>query len=640
MTRAGAVARVLLVAFVALAAACGGGTGTGGGRAHGPGQKVGLVVIVIVPPTDPLPFDPRSARLAQATRELTDIVGQPVTFELEAALLPEYRASFEEELIRAIENAARDLVQLKESAPRVFERAAKLIGKIACRYQATAQWPKGVLDPTTRTITITEPPNTRSLVARGLVRDAVEDERDAYLDHRYRTVPPAKIPPEERADYFSYLTHSRPGYGNILEGRARQERKGGDREVAELEAHGEILIALAELGEIVGKSVDPVAVEIRAYLASEAQYLEDAHQSRQETIRRLPKDSAWRRAEATYVRWLTNNASALTDRWTANMVRVMFPARGTCRSSDACSDVPSSFPGFDRFAFGLALVDAWRSEGRPRHGEGDHFEMFDNVVCPHTTGVDGKRNRNRGCTSSFYEQAVATPATRQRLVAALVQRHDPMLVDEVFVNLERTPADRIIDTWRRLEREPPEWQAATAAVLEHLLPKREYDDEIMEEANQLWKRSPENRGVTLFALGWKYQGMDRHYADPNMTEFAKRYGAPVSQGELAQLVRLGPRAMPLVPVLWPTFGKGFSPGEVVAPHVDAFLAQTHAAKGDASPTLRALLSRMCEGGDTRGLARLHAALEDRARARPEDAAGLATLLVDTARCKPVTGGIR
>jgi hypothetical protein len=627
--------RLLVVAgLVLLAAACGGGDGTGGGRAKSAGQSVGLVVIVIVPPTDPLPFDPRSARLAQATRQLTDIVGEPVTFELDAALLPEYRASFEDELITAIENVARDLDDLRESAPRAFARASKMLGKVACRYKATASWATAVLEPATRTVTITEPPDQRTLVGRGLVLRAIEDELDMYLDRRYRTATPGDIPPDERAAYFEYLTRTRPGAGNIFERRVLGELQGPDRNVRELEAHGEVLLKVAQLGDLVGKSAEPLAVEVRAYLAQEAQYLEHRTMVSRAEIEGLPKDSTWRRAEAAYVRWLTNNAAALTDRWTANLVDVMFPARAACRPFEPCTDVPTSFPGFDRFAFGLALVDAWRTEGRPRDGTGEHFEMLDRTVCPHRATPDGKRTRNRGCSSAFYLQAVATPATRQRLVAALVQRHDPMLVEEVFLNLEQAPPERVIDTWRSLEREPPEWQAATGAVLDYLLARSELEAAILEEANQLWKRSPDRRGVALFAIAWKYRGFDRHYADPNMADFGKRYGAPVSRDELAQLAELGPRAMPLVPVVWPALAKGFSPGEVVAPHLGAFLSQSRATSNDPTPTLRALISRMCEGGDTRGLARVHAALEERTRAHAEDAPGLATFLVDTTGCKP------
>jgi hypothetical protein len=133
-------ALVFASAVAALACgACGGGNGEGRGAAHG--QAIGGVIIVILPPPDQLPFDPRSARLAQATQELTLVVGHPISFELEASLLSEWRSSFEEQLITSIENAAKDLSDLKKAAPRVFDRAAPMIGKIACHYQATAKWP-------------------------------------------------------------------------------------------------------------------------------------------------------------------------------------------------------------------------------------------------------------------------------------------------------------------------------------------------------------------------------------------------------------------------------------------------------------------------------------------------------------------
>ncbi len=622
----------IVAGATALVVACG---AANGGGAHG--QAIGRLVIVIVPPADPLPFDPRSVRLAQAARELADIVGAPVSFELDAALLPEYRASFEEQLIASIENAARDLASLKKDAPRVFERAAPSIGTIACRYKATAEHADAVLSPEARTLTITEPPGSRALVERGLVREAVIDEFEAFLDRRYHDKEPAQVPEGERAAYFEYLTRTRPGRGNLIDWRARQSLQGMESTVRELEAHGQSLVRIAALGELLGKSVDPVAVAVRAHLVDEARDMDLRERTDHRAILDLPKDSQWRRAEATYVRWLSTNASALTDSETRRMVEVMFPAMIACREEDVrdpCWSEPPSFPGFDRFQFGLAVVDAWRSEGRPRDGIGDHFAMLDGVVCPHQTAPDGKRTRNRSCASSFYHYAIATPAASKRLAAALVQRHDPMVVDEVFANLERELPARVMALWRALENDPPEWQAASHVVLEHLLKEARFESAIVDEANRFWQRGAERRGVALFALGWKYRTTDRHYADPQMLDFPKRYGAPVSEGELRQLLALGPLAVPLVPVLWPALGKGYARIDVLAPRLDAFFADRGASSGEPSKTLHALVERLCADGDAAGLARLHAVLVARVQAHPDDAAPLGTLLADTTHCKP------
>src|SRR5262249_47260168 len=170
-----------------------------------------------------LPFDPRSARLAQATRELTEVAGHPIEIELDAALLPEWRSSFEEELIGAIENIGRDLLALKEGHPRVFERAASTLHKVACRYRASSERAEAHFVADGGVLTVAEPAKS-TLVPRGLVEGALVEELEAHLDALYRTKGPGDVPPDERAAYFEYVTRTRPGYGNLAESRARKER--------------------------------------------------------------------------------------------------------------------------------------------------------------------------------------------------------------------------------------------------------------------------------------------------------------------------------------------------------------------------------------------------------------------------------
>ncbi len=634
-------ARALFALFLAATpfatAACGGGAGAGGGGAHG--LAIGRVVVVIVPEPDRLPFDPRSARLLQATQQLGAIVGAPVTFELDAALLPDYRASFEEELIASIENVARALEALRKDSPEAFAFGAPLLGTIACRYQATAKGPTGVLDAGARTLTITEPPGERALVAGWVVRDAIETEHGGARARRYAAMDARSVPPGERRAYFEYVTRTRPGAGYVLLKRPPPGVDALEPKLRELEAEGAMWLRVTELGEEVGASPDPVAADVRHWLADHAEFLENQYRYHRLEVPRLPPGGYWRRAEAAYARWLTANAAALTDTEKDHLARVLFPARATCADGTECADAPASFPGVDRFAFGLGFVDAWREAGRPRDGDGAHYEMLDGVVCPHTMRADGKLDRRRGCTEGWYQQAFATPATRQRLVQAMTSRHDPAFVAEVFANARSVPADRVVALWRALEASPLEWEAATRVVLEHLLTEGHDGERLADEAYGLWPRAPNRRGVTVYVFAWKLHGTDRHYADPRAAEFSKRFGAPIGPNELHQLLALGPRAMPLVPQLWPALGTGWPRGDVLAPALAAFLDAAHARApglGDGEPqkTLHALITRVCETHDTRTLDRVHRVLQDRAQANADDAPNLAALLADTTRCKP------
>ena len=67
------------------------------------------VAITFTPAPPDVPFDPHSARLAQATRQLTTALGHPVALQVDAALRTPLRSSLEDELADAVEHLSRDV---------------------------------------------------------------------------------------------------------------------------------------------------------------------------------------------------------------------------------------------------------------------------------------------------------------------------------------------------------------------------------------------------------------------------------------------------------------------------------------------------------------------------------------------------
>jgi hypothetical protein len=595
----------------------------------------GGALVIVGPQPDHLPFDPRGARLVEALGQLSAMVGHPVVFELDAALLPEYRVSFEEELIRSIENAARDLARLKKTSERVFQRSAGLLERIACRYEATARGPRGIFDSAARTVVVTKPPQA-ALVEPGVVLRALQEEFESYLDQQYRARAPEQVPPGEWGAYFEYLTMTRPGYGNLWERRLRNERADSSPlDKLANDPHAETILRLTRLAELAPPH-DATGVLVREWLARQASWFEAQYGTQPERFAALPASCPWRRSEQAYVRWLSANASALPDDDKLALARVLFPARGSCRAGQPCPDQPEALPGFDRLGFGFAVVEQWRADGRPTAGDTKRFELQDELVCPHTTGPDGRRERTRSCGRGFYHQAMATEASRARLVRELAARADAGLVDEVFANSDLVPPERVIALWRGLEPHASQWQAASRAIAEHLLLQREHEGAIVQEAKRLWRDSPQRRGTALFILAHTTRGMDRHYADPRWAEFARDYGAPVSQQVFASFLDHGPAAVKLAPVIWPALAPGFSRAEPLVARLDRFMQDpsVRAGRGDEpGKSLRAIAGRMCGEPGAQDLPRLHQWLQQRARAHPQEAPALATLIQDTERCR-------
>jgi hypothetical protein len=594
-------------ALVLALAACGGGNATGGGRANDTEARALAEIHVVVVPTPPeLPFNPRSARLAQATRELTELAGHPIEIELDAALAREWRSSFENDLISAIENIGRDLLALKEESPRVFERATEKLTRVACRYRAAAERADARFDASTGVLTISEPARA-GLVPRGLVRGAVVEELEERLDAVYRSKTPDDVPASERAAYFEYVTRTRPGYGNLAEGRARKEHPPRDEtDALANDPHADTVLKVVRLAELV-RPEDALGRQIRAWLVAEARYRAAGYERTSEMAARLPPNAPWRRADAAYGRWLDGNAASLSDTQKLAIFRATEKIGG--------------FPGFDRFAFRLAIVDQWRADGHPNDGQGAHFELTDQVACPHQTRAsDGRRERNRGCNGVFYAQAA--PAA---LADALIRRGDPILVDNAFANLATSDSAQIVALWQGLRKNPPLWNAATRVVVEHVLSERKHESALVDEANRIWRDAPEQRGAALYVIAWTKRGLDSHYADPFFADFPKRYGEPVSASVFAAFLDNGARAVMLAPLVWPALGRGFSRADPLVPRLERFFADPAVTANAREPqsTLRGIVDRLCAENGTQDLKRVHAWLEQRVRAHPEDAKALA-----------------
>ena len=200
---------LVLLAWLSLCA-CG---PSGGAKGPG-GAELGLVIVVILPTPEKLPFDPQDARLRAASAELGRIVGHPITFAIEAGLAAEWRSGFAAQLIDAVETVARDLTALRERSPVAFAHGAPLLEKISCRYRAVATKAEGSLDAKARTIDVVEPAHGGALVPRGLVFGVLLDDYEAFASARYLTMAPADVPPPERRAYFDLVTGSHATKGD------------------------------------------------------------------------------------------------------------------------------------------------------------------------------------------------------------------------------------------------------------------------------------------------------------------------------------------------------------------------------------------------------------------------------------------
>jgi hypothetical protein len=360
-------------------------------------------------------------------------------------------------------------------------------------------------------------------------------------------------------------------------------------------------------------------------------YLLLAYETDGARVRRAGPGSLFRRAESRWVDWLNWRLPALDDKTKATVAEHLFEVRS---NGDESVPFAERFRGFDAFAFGLRIADAWARAGHPTHApDGDaRFELMDPIVCPVMRRPDGTHDRSRGCAGGWFKLALTDAALTARLAAALGERNDPVLVETLFANFKYGDVAPIVTLWRALAPYPGAWRTASQVVIDELLADVSKKKALVSEAERIWAALPEGWGTALYLMARADGDMDSYYADHAWGTFDRRFGAAVSGAEFAAMLDVSPVAIEVASVVWPALGKGWSRGEVLEGRLERFLDEPIARSGTGSEparTVRTILSRVCAEGATADLARLHAVLVRRAERSAGDATSLGPLVIDT-----------
>lgn len=291
------------------------------------------------------------------------------------------------------------------------------------------------------------------------------------------------------------------------------------------------------------------------------------------------------------------------------------------------------FLEIDPFAFALTLADRWRSGDR---------EATSRVVCP-LRWLPDPRAPNRGglspndlprastsCASTLATLVLSSPATYvPRLVAALLERRDPALLQAMFVGVagrsgNPASAPALVGLLRGIERDPVLLDAAlvgmgaSGGAREH---------PFWDERVRLWNEQASARASLLYGMGLaSFSGRD-------FDDFARMVTARATKGDAALLLSR-PGALRLVPRVWPLFERGAIGASELVPMLQA------AGPGVGRQELREIAVLLCRDKRSEDLRILKQYFLDlRARA---PGAGLGDLIdaFDPARCQPARGPSR
>jgi hypothetical protein len=592
----------LALVWLALAVTC--ACGPSPARAPGAeGAEVGLVVVVILPTPEKLPFDPRGARLRAATAELGGLVGHPVTFVIDAGLAAEGRASFDSQLIEAIEGVARDLAALKKHEAVAFAYGAPRLDKIVCHYRAVATTPTATFDEGQRTITVVDARRPYTLVGPGLVYHALAVAYEAAAEGRYSALAAREVPPAERRAYFEYLHAGRAtaGDGTPL-----------------FDKRSFAILRVTELAGALGGSDPALAADVRTWLLGERSHFAQAYVFHPEDVQSLAP--AFHAAEKAWTAWLTSIVPTMTAVEKLAVVRDL-----SLRGVRGTGYVTFAYPGFDKLGLMLSVVDGWIAAGHPDtfRNRTDDSALYQYVVCPHPKDADGHRGRSPNCEHDLYTLVVLDEAARKRFVTFLLARKDPVLTEAAFAAIVHAQAGQdALARWLLLahavEADEEAWGIG-AGVLGEIADTS--GPRLVDEARRLWAAYPSRRPALLAVLA---------AADPyddgtvDWRGFTHDFGAPIDEPLLAATLEKSPVTVARLPTMWPALGAGWLRASAIVPRLDRFVDGVERQHGDRQlpfTTFRDLFNAMCTDGTpgAADVAALRTYLVDRARTHPGDA---------------------
>jgi hypothetical protein len=569
---------------------------------------------------DPLPFDPRADRLLAAMAQLEGVLGHRVTFQFDTALLPEYRSSFEYDLTEAIEHAARDLSELRDRSMDLFTRAAPLLQRVECHYDAAASDDQATFDSAKGTVSVSLHPHAGALLPRGLLYGALEEEYYRFLESRYANVAARGVSPGEQAAYFHFLTGYRP-FGPKRADLDKPAAYVNDPRALEIQKVLDLAPAVR---------ADKLKRDVERWLVDQGDYFTSAYVHHPELVERAPPSGSFHRVEAAWVAWLNRNLPSLDDELRLKTAKTVF-VRGFNRDADRYGRfVPFAFPGFDQLGFAISVVDEWRTAGYVTETpeRRDRGALFEFILCPSPVDKRGTRSYAPRCDHDLYEYALATPRGKARLADLVLKRRDPFLTETVFANLAvHAPIESTIELWRAVEGDDATWRVATHVVADEIAEVN--GGPLLDEARRLYRDYPRRRGIILYLLAQ----VDRYdNGKVPWPSIPKTFGGAIEQRDFEAFLDEGYRSLSLAPLLWPAMSQGWSRATPVAARLDRFMEDPMVRNynfQDPWLALRSIVSRLCSEKRLDDLAVLHARFVDRSRRTPSESRPWENLIEDT-----------
>lgn len=548
----------------------------------------------------PATIDRNDPRIAIAQREIGDILGRDVSFEVDAALVPHFDSALHGAFVEALETTVTSLQYLRARQPELLEYAVAHWKTLRWKYTPSQQREYPEFDTRSGLMVVAVIPDDRRLLfadTLGLTFErAVEREHAA----RYHDMAPEKVPAPEHAAYFEYVTRGRV-----------PERPDGSRI-----PHEEV--DLLRLDRVLALYPH---IRDEALLAKARSWLVQAGSR----LRRLvvePRADARtttlvRRNHPRWIAWLNAHHAELSERELEQVAELMFRRHH--------HPMEPFRQGFDAIAFSRPHVHAWVESQRrtPDAPKPVREKLAEEIVCPYKQDSHSGRWSAWGhCTGVVFSDLAGDPAGRKTLARWLVaERSDALTRAAVLHSLRERGSDVVPPLVDALLPHPPQAEIAIVALAEaphwgrgsSSLPEPEA---LVRHIPRWWRDHPKLRPQLLYLLS----ELAAHYEGIVVwSKLPQFLGSKISAREIAGYLELGPRPLWSIEHFAVSFSDGWQRSAVLVPALRQWL-ERYTQAGQRGPEPHYVTERVirvfCAAGNERDYAELQTFLLEYLESHP------------------------
>jgi hypothetical protein len=546
----------------------------------------------------PTGIDPEDPRIGIAQRRLAELLGHPLGFELDSAVVAQFGSDLHRAYVAALEEAASSLQSCRKHQAVAFAFGAERLKQVRFSYSAIAAGETAVTTLVTSTLPIGVRSDSRRLLDGYEFCSAFERGLAEHDLRRFDQLPPSEVAERDEAAYLDHIRATAPPEG----GEPTQ------------------LDALQRGQRILGFQPHITQAAVRAAANTE---LVSFGSTLHDIMASQPSDAlvvtALGKTQRSWMQWLNESGTTLPLSERTRLAHKLLQRTDLVRASFSA--------GFDAPRFGLPTVEHWRehvSAADPRNWQ-DHLERC--LVAPvQRGGVPPRVWTDSPCRGAVYSDLARTPAGLERLATLILRWQSDVLTESAALHVLRD--QKASAAWALLEalaHEPKTARVVLRALAEYVEWTKPPESRaglepadpsaLIAQVPAWWKSHPEQRPALLYLLVRVGEYREGLIAWPRLATFL---GGRIEAADLTEFLALDPRNVWYVRELASALSPGWSRSRVLIGGLEAHLeaeARRQIRYG-IRHNLERVTAALCQAGTLQEIDEVREAMRSRAELYP------------------------